>query len=246
LKPGKIDLHVHTTASDGSLSPAECVREALARDRAITVALDYGPIEGKPSGGLAVFGETNGAYPLEPTLFLRLSEPVAIPDNYDVTAPLTRARARRPRALLPTVGFGKAEWKYSFEKPPREWTGPDFDDSGWQTGRHGFGRRGTPNARINTRWLTDDIWLRWTGDFRPLAREAAVWVDYYHDEDMEVYVNGQSLLRRRGYVSEYNTERLSDQQRVLLVEGKNTIAVHCHQTGGGQFIDVGFFTRDVP
>jgi hypothetical protein len=219
-------------------------REALERDKAILVALDYGPVEGKPSGGLAVFGETNGAYPVEPTLFLALSQPVAIPTDYDVKAPLTGApRRANARALLPTVGFGETQWKYTFDKPPAKWMASVFDDSAWKTGRHGFGRAGTPNTTVNTPWQTDDVWLRWKGEFRPLQANAPIWIDYYHDEDIEVYVNGKLLLRRSGHVTDYQTERLSDNQRALFVEGENTIAVHCHQTVGGQFVDVGFFAR---
>jgi len=226
-----------------SLDEKSAARNALERDGAIVVRLDYGPIESQPSGGLAIFGETNGAYPVEPTLLLSMTQPVTIPEGYDVNAPLTSGQRAKPRALLPTVGFGEAQWKYTFPKPPTNWTAPDFDDSTWKTGRHGFGRKGTPNTQVNTPWETDDIWLRWKGEIRPLPASAPVWIDYYHDEDMEVYVNGKLLLRERGHVTEYQTQRLTDEQRALFVEGENTIAVHCRQTAGGQFIDVGLFTR---
>jgi hypothetical protein len=53
-------------------------------------------------------------------------------------------------------------------------------------------------------------------------------------------------LRRRGFITDYATERLDNKQRALFVEGENTIAVHCRQTRGGQFVDVGFFTRGLP
>jgi len=219
-------------------------RKALERDRAVRIVLEYGPIEGKPSGGLAVFGETNGRYPVEPTVVLKLNRKVAVPKDYDVNAPLTKPAGGRIRTLLPSVGFGEARWKYTTERPPDDWMKADFDDSAWKTGLHGFGRRGTPNTKINTPWLTSDIWLRWKGEFRPLRPDAPIWIDYYHDEDMEVYVNGELLLRRKGFVTEYQTERLNKKQRGLFVEGENTIAVHCHQTGGGQFVDVGFFTKE--
>lgn len=49
LNPGKIDLHVHTTASDGSLSPAETVREAVARGVGLLGIADHDTVGGIPA-----------------------------------------------------------------------------------------------------------------------------------------------------------------------------------------------------
>jgi len=46
MKPGRIDLHVHTTASDGSLSPAEMVREAAERGISLLGITDHDTTEG--------------------------------------------------------------------------------------------------------------------------------------------------------------------------------------------------------
>jgi hypothetical protein len=46
-------------------------------------------------------------------------------------------------------------------------------------------------------------------------------------------------VRVGGYVSAYSDIELSAAHRELFQPGKNTIAVSCHQTGGGQGIDVG-------
>jgi hypothetical protein len=65
----------------------------------------------------------------------------------------------------------------------------------------------------------------------------------HHDEDVQVYVNGKLLLKREGYRTDYDRILLSDRQCKLFQPGKkNVIAVHCHQTGGGQFIDFGLGT----
>jgi hypothetical protein len=66
-----------------------------------------------------------------------------------------------------------------------------------------------------------------------------VMVRIYHDEDAEVFVNGKRLLDVEGYVTAYREIALNDAQKSLFRNGKNVIAVHCHQTGGGQGIDLG-------
>ncbi len=44
--PGAVDLHSHTTASDGSLSPAELVREAVRRGVRVLAITDHDSTEG--------------------------------------------------------------------------------------------------------------------------------------------------------------------------------------------------------
>jgi len=66
---------------------------------------------------------------------------------------------------------------------------------------------------------------------------------FSHDEDMEVFLNGTLALYHKGYVTDYEAHRLSPEHLKSFRVGKNILAVHCHQTGGGQFIDVGLTYR---
>lgn len=132
-----------------------------------------------------------------------------------------------------------AEWQYTISKPEDGWNGIQFDDSSWKKGRSGFGTRGTPGAVVNTEWKTADIWLRREFDLAgPLGNNLNLWI--HHDEDAEVYINGVLALTVSGWSSEYEAMPLSAAGLAALKEGKNTLAVHCHQTTGGQYIDVGF------
>jgi hypothetical protein len=64
-------------------------------------------------------------------------------------------------------------------------------------------------------------------------------VRLYHDEDATVYLNGHKVAEVQGYNTQYIEVLLPESARRLLQPGQNWLGVHCHQTGGGQFIDVG-------
>jgi hypothetical protein len=117
--------------------------------------------------------------------------------------------------------------------PGADWTGEAFQDSSWQTGQAPFGTIANPR----TPWKTSDIWLRrtfeWNGDS---LKDAALVI--FHDEDTEVYVNGRPIWNRSGFATAYEMFPISDTLKAALHKGQNTIAVHTHQTVGGQFIDL--------
>ena len=54
-----------------------------------------------------------------------------------------------------------------------------------------------------------------------------------------IWVNGIEVLKLPGYRTSYRTVKLSDGARAAFRAGRNVLSVHCRQTGGGQFIDVG-------
>lgn len=138
--------------------------------------------------------------------------------------------------------FVDPPWRYTTERPPAAWHDAGFDDAGWRTGKGGFGDPGTPGSRVNTEWYGDDIWLRRVVAFAPLPKRPALWV--YHDEDAEVFVNGTQVAALRGYVTAYCVVPLDDAAQRALVAGDNLLAVHCHQTVGGQGIDVHLVDAD--
>ena len=129
-------------------------------------------------------------------------------------------------------------WAYTTEKPAAGWEKPGFDASGWKTGPGGFGTRNTPGTNVRTVWNTPEIWAR-----REVEVPAGAMKDphlvVHHDEDAEVYINGVLAAKLSGYTSEYVEVPLSPEAKAALKPGKNTIAVHVKQTGGGQYIDVG-------
>jgi hypothetical protein len=140
--------------------------------------------------------------------------------------------------ILPAADNQPAVWSYSLSKPASDWMSAQYNDSTWARGESGFGTPGTPGAVIGTIWKTDDIWLRREVTITPSTYDDLEgWMD--HDEDAEVYINGVLALKTSGYISSYDAFTLTAAGKAALKPGKNLIAVHCHQTVGGQYIDFG-------
>ncbi len=143
--------------------------------------------------------------------------------------------------IVPTGQHEKMIWKYTTEKPANGWEKADFDDSSWKQGPGGFGSQGTPGIVIGTPWKTDDIWLRREFTMPADANSSAdLQLLVFHDEDVQIYIDGVQAARRRGFITDYQPVQISSKARSLLKPGaKIVLAVHCHQTQGGQGIDVG-------
>jgi hypothetical protein len=142
------------------------------------------------------------------------------------------------RTVVPTSEAQPIEWRYTIQRPAEAWFQPSFDDAGWSRGPGGFGTAGTPGAAVRTVWNTGDIWIR--REFDLAARPPKnLQLLIHHDEDAEVYINGVLAARLSSYRSKYEPVPLFEAARRTLRPGRNTIAVHCHQTSGGQYIDVG-------
>jgi hypothetical protein len=142
------------------------------------------------------------------------------------------------KVLAPNAQHGQVSWNYTFEKPANNWFQPAFDTAKWKTGRGGFGTAETPSALLGTEWKTGDIWLR-----REFELDAGnlgpVELQMHHDEDAEVYLNGVLAVKAGSFVSSYEEYDLTPASIATLKPGRNVMAIHCHQTAGGQYIDAG-------
>ena len=145
--------------------------------------------------------------------------------------------------VVPTSEKEPVTWHYTTQAPADDWFKPEFDASGWKEGPGGFGTEGTPGAVVRTEWNTSDIWLR-----REFAMPDGKWADLqfrlHHDEDAQIYLDGVLATRVSGFVSDYEAVPIRTRARDILKPGKHVLAVHCKQTTGGQYIDVGLI--DLP
>lgn len=147
--------------------------------------------------------------------------------------------AQNVKAIVPTADVKTALWRYTTAAPGPDWTKADFDDAAWPEGLSGFGTSGTPGAAPTTVWNTSDIWLR-RAITLPAGDLSNVQFRVHHDEDVEISVNGVLAAKESGYVASYEyLEVLPEARRFFTAGNRITLAVHCHQTSGGQYVDVG-------
>ena len=94
--------------------------------------------------------------------------------------------------------------------------------------------------KVRTTWNGKDIWLR--KDFRLTSIPENLTLHIHHDEDAEIYLNGSLIHRAKSHTTDYIKIDALAKAEFFLQTGKNTLAVHCKQTGGGQYIDLGLST----
>jgi hypothetical protein len=142
------------------------------------------------------------------------------------------------KVVVPSSRREGIEWRYTTRKPAEGWEGRGFDDTSWSEGPGGFGTPHTPGAVVRTRWDSSDIWLRREFEL-PGEGFENLHLLINHDEDAVVYINGVLAAEVEGYNNMYEAVPMRAEALRALRPGRNVIAVHCHQTIGGQYIDVG-------
>lgn len=147
------------------------------------------------------------------------------------------------RLLLADEDPELAQWRYTLRQPEVDWFAPEFDDADWPQGTPGFGTSGTPGARVGTEWKSEQIWLRREFEHRWLHM-ADFGLAIHHDEDVQVYLNGELIYEAEGYVTDYQFVPLdAEALQLLRPMERNVLAVHCRQSVGGQYVDVHLVDR---
>jgi hypothetical protein len=150
--------------------------------------------------------------------------------------------------LVPNSGTTPAVWKYVTADPGAYWTTPAFDDSTWKSGPAPFGTWAPDNIPVGTSWTDTpgQIWLRRTLTLPPGDYTNANFL-VYHDEDVQIYVNGILASKAGGYNSDYDPLPITNKALSVLRAGAQiTLAVHVVQTIGGQGVDLGIANVTTP
>ena len=167
---------------------------------------------------------------------------------------LARQRCQAKLQITPPPDLGNVlvadsrenpqQWDYTTTKPPQDWAMPGFSPSaaGWKSGPAGFGAGGAPGVTPRTLWNTTDLWVR--GYFPLTSIPEILSLTIYHDEDAEIFLNGQKVNDLPSYLTRYITIPLGLKSKAACQTGKNVLAIHVRHTSGGRFFDAGLSIGD--
>ncbi|MBO7524024.1 MAG: beta-galactosidase, partial [Verrucomicrobia bacterium] len=142
-----------------------------------------------------------------------------------------------------TIMDAQLAWLYTNERPADGWKTAEGKD-GWREGKAGFGnaviKRDNRNAKINTEWETDEIWLRRTFEWNEnLSANDIVFLEIFYDQDPVIYLNGVEIARYADWNGSYAPMDIDmDAFRKAVKKGKNIIAVELHNVSGGSYFDM--------
>ena len=243
----KVEHGSHGYLVEAHLTVEPDEAKAIAAGQPLILRLTV-PDDAEHPGGLSIYGADAGKYPFDPVIHVRtkaaMPADLGIPPRDPVTVDSIQSKTTLVLPPGDALVVKPAVWAYSTaEEAPVDWNAPAFDDSAWKRGAAGFGTSDTPSIQVHTPWNTPTIRLRSKFQMPKPTTGDVVILHLFHDEDVEIFVNGKRLAQASGFSTAYEDRPLSAEARALLVEGENTIAVICRQTRGGQGIDLGLIVR---
>ncbi|MFD2864573.1 glutaminase family protein [Mucilaginibacter antarcticus] len=122
---------------------------------------------------------------------------------------------------------------YVTENPGDGWEKPNFADGSWKKSAAPFGDQ---RAAKGTAWRQGDIWMRRKFNLAQLPT-SKLFLKLFYDDNIEVYINGTQVLRKRGWNDGYDYFPIADAS--ILKTGENVLAIHIRNTAGGTFLDAG-------
>ena len=123
---------------------------------------------------------------------------------------------------------------YTEEQPAEGWMKEQFDAGQWKTGAAPFGSN---RNRAKTLWQSKNLWVRRTFTLNDIDFNN-LFLKIIHDDNTEVYLNGEPVFQTTGFTRKYVYHPISD-VKSKLKKGENVLAVHVANTTGGSWLDLG-------
>ncbi len=139
------------------------------------------------------------------------------------------------KTIIPAGDEKNYDALYTETVPAEGWMNESFDDSKWKKGIAPFG----DNKSVSkTLWLSKDLWMRRAITLNDLNSND-LFLKLQHDDNVEVYLNGESVYEKKGHTGKFIYLPISNDVRQHIKKGKNLLAIHVTNTGGGAWLDAG-------
>jgi hypothetical protein len=146
------------------------------------------------------------------------------------------------KTILAASDEGPYDCRYTEKQPANGWALQQFNDDSWDTGSAPFANDKT---KAKTLWTGKNIWLRRTFTLASTNIDK-LFLKLYHDDNVEVYLNGEKVYTKVGWTNDFELIPISDAVKKKLKREGNIIAIHCANTAGGSFLDVGLVDQVKP
>lgn len=132
-------------------------------------------------------------------------------------------------------------WHYTTETPPPNWMKTEYFEIAQKLplSQGAFGSM--PGKNLGTEWKTSDLWIWTTVDLPKNWTSRPLMLRHFHDEDVKLYVNGREIFSEKSFNADYDHVLLDKRATAAFKPGKNYLAAHVIQTGGGQGVDIGLW-----
>lgn len=147
--------------------------------------------------------------------------------------------AAKYETVLPASDEAAYTAKYTFTAPASGWENAGFGDSDWKSGNGPFSDN-KPNS--GTLWTSREVWVRRTFTLNELPK-GALMLRLFHDDDVEVYLNGKQIYKSGGSNGDLQIFELNDAASAALKKGENILSLHCINTGGPGSLDAGLSVK---
>ena len=161
-------------------------------------------------------------------------------------------RSPEVRFLVATSREQPQQWRYREEAPPESWQQAISTPPAGRKGPAASAPRERPAPRSRTALgLARDLAAaRIRAQRRGACRRATLprlHLSLHHDDACEMYLNGVLAAKVDGFTVEYKNAPIAGRGRGrAAVRAATRLAVHCAQTTGGQYIDVGLVAVEAP
>ena len=153
--------------------------------------------------------------------------------------------------ILPGAGEQAVRWRYTMEKPAKDWAAAGFDDRSWPEGESGFGDREAPPETMGsyprggrfprTQWNGDEIWLRRSITLSQ-TNFAFAYALFQQRGECQLFIDGQPIMSFWALDTYYPLELPSGASEVLKKPGPHVLAVHARRVQGRiNYVDIGLY-----